>query len=220
MVQRHHIGLSYLKKNSDTIAITPFDKGQGFVSIKREKLVEKSEKEFKNVSKDTEDNTDAVEKKIQRTLRDLHKEGKIDTDTYKNIYPSGSLTPTANPAIKAHKPEKDYPARLITSHIDAPQESLASFLNDILKPFIQKSKYGVKNSFEFIEKVKKIKIGPNERMISYDATALFPSVPINDAIVHIRELLDNDTELSTRTKLNPDEISELIALFERHHKHR
>ena len=49
-------GLAYLKKKRD-IAITPFDKGQGFVSIEREKLVEKAEKEFQNVSMDTPDNT-------------------------------------------------------------------------------------------------------------------------------------------------------------------
>ena len=42
-------GLSYLKKNKDKIAIVPFDKGQGFVSIERDELVKKSEAEFSNV---------------------------------------------------------------------------------------------------------------------------------------------------------------------------
>ena len=41
-------GLTYLKKNEEKIAVVPFDKGQGFVTIEREKLIEKSEKEFKN----------------------------------------------------------------------------------------------------------------------------------------------------------------------------
>ena len=35
-------------------------------------------------------------------------------ETYKKIYPSVALTPTAYPVIKAHKPEKNYPVRIIT----------------------------------------------------------------------------------------------------------
>ena len=56
-------GLSYLKNKKD-IAVTPFDKGQGFVSIEMEKLVEKAEKEFQNVSMDTPNTTTALERKI------------------------------------------------------------------------------------------------------------------------------------------------------------
>ena len=59
-------GLSYLKKNKDKIAIVPFDKGQGFVSIERDELVKKSEAEFSNVSLDTKDTTKALQTKIQK----------------------------------------------------------------------------------------------------------------------------------------------------------
>ena len=49
-------------------------------------------------------------------------------------------------------------------------------------------------------------------MISYNATALFPSIPIQEAINHIKLLLENDPELASRTKLSPSEIAELISL--------
>ena len=49
-------------------------------------------------------------------------------------------------------------------------------------------------------------------MVSYDATALFPSVPISDATKLIHDLLSNDDTLNSRTKLNPDEICDLISL--------
>ena len=83
-------------------------------------LIEKTEKEFKNVTFDTPNSTKSLVTKIQNKLRSLHKEGKLDTATYKQLYPSGSQTPTANPVIKAHTPEKDYPIRVVTSHIGAP----------------------------------------------------------------------------------------------------
>ena len=49
-------------------------------------------------------------------------------------------------------------------------------------------------------------------MISYDATALFPSVPIKDALNHILLLLKNDNDLCKRTKLGPDDIIDLMNL--------
>ena len=138
---------------------------------------------------DTPDTTATLEIKIQGKLISLKKEGKLDNKTYKQVYRSGSLTPSANPAIKAHKPEKDYPARLITSHIGAPQEALAALRNAILKIFIEKSAFVCKNSFEFVETIRSLKFGPNDKMVSFDATTLFPSVPINDCSKHMHNLL-------------------------------
>ena len=204
-------GLAYLKKNRD-LSVTPFDKGQGFVTIEKEKLVEKSEKEFQNVTLDTPDTTDTLERKIQKKCRDLKKEGKFDDATYKQVYPSGSITPASTPAIKAHKQQSDYPARLITSHIGAPQEGIASHLNGILRPFIEKSPYMCKNSFEFVEFIKDLKLRTHDKQNSFDAKALFPSVPLPEALRHILELLERDDELHKRTKLTPYDIIDLIDL--------
>ena len=120
-------GLSYLKGRKD-LSITPFDKGQGFVTIETPKLIEKAEAEFKNTALDTPNKTTAYEGKIQRKLRQLHKDGKLDDKTYRECYPSGSLTPSASVAIEAHKPTKK--GRVIINHIESPQEKLASNLKN------------------------------------------------------------------------------------------
>ena len=49
-------------------------------------------------------------------------------------------------------------------------------------------------------------------MVSYDATALFPSVPIQDATNHIKGLLEKDKDLATCTKLTAQDITDLISL--------
>ena len=67
--------LSSLRKNKD-LAITPFDKGMGFAVNKKDKLVEKAEKEFQNVTMDTPDTTDSLKRKIQNKLRQLKKKVK------------------------------------------------------------------------------------------------------------------------------------------------
>ena len=110
-------GLAYLKK--ENIAVVPYDKGVGFVTIEKDKLVEKAEAQFKNVTLDTRNTTESYERKIQAKIRDLHKQGKIDDRTKKQIYPSGSTTPSVSVAIKAHKAAKDFPARNIINHVNA-----------------------------------------------------------------------------------------------------
>jgi hypothetical protein len=204
-------GLNYFNRNKN-IAVAPFDKGQGFVTLERGKLIDKAQAEFKNTSLDTKNSTAAYERKIQAKLREKHKEGKLDDKTYKACYPSGSITPSASVAIKAHKPAKNHPARVITSHIGAPQEGLASHLNTLLKPYIDESSYVCKNSTKFVEKIKNLSLLPDEKMFSYDAEALFPSVPITDCIAAIHSKLVADDQLINRTKLTPDDIAELLHL--------
>ena len=49
-------------------------------------------------------------------------------------------------------------------------------------------------------------------MVSFDAAALFPSVPIEDCVKHIHDLLTQDTTLPQRTQLTPTDITDLIRI--------
>ena len=64
-----------------------------------------------------------------------------------------------------------------------------------LQPYIETSKYVCKNSLQFVETIKTLKLGPNKKMISFDAAALFPSIPIGDCTQHIHTLLTQDKDL-------------------------
>ena len=55
---------AYLKKNKN-LAIAPFDRGKGIVSLERDKLIEKATAEFKNTTMDTPNKTVKYERKIQ-----------------------------------------------------------------------------------------------------------------------------------------------------------
>ena len=52
---------------------------------------------------DTPETTEALRRTLQSKCRDLKKESKFDQKTYRNIYPSGLTTPSANRAIQAQK---------------------------------------------------------------------------------------------------------------------
>jgi hypothetical protein len=104
--------LNYFNRNKD-VAVASLDKGQGFVTLERGKVID--------TSLDTTNSTAAYERKIQAKLQEKHKEGKFDDKTYKACYPSDFINPSALVAIKAHEPAKNHPARVITSHIGVPK---------------------------------------------------------------------------------------------------
>ncbi|SRR6266436_778540 len=105
---------------------------------------------------------------------------------------------------KVHKP--GVPMRPIVSGIDSPTYKLSKFL---VKQFsqlqTQPKSFSVKNNLEFISKVKDIKLSPNDYLVSFDITAMFPSIPITETIEFLESLL-------TDNNFTPTEINELVVL--------
>jgi hypothetical protein len=158
----------------------------------KSKIQKKRKERKKNVTSDTPDDTTKLEGQIQQKLLKLKKDGQILEKDYNQIRPSGSIPASSTPQVKAHKPTKDFPVRNIISHRGCPQEALASYLIPLLRPLLKDSPFTCKNSTEFINKIRNVKLNQNEILISYDAEALFPSIPLQDAFLHIYELLKND----------------------------
>ena len=153
-----------------------------------------------------------METTIQKKLLKLKKENKLPEKEYKKLYPSGSLTPIAYPLIKAHKPNKNYPARNIISHRGSPQELFASFLIPLIMPTIQDSTNICRNYTEFVESLKDISIKEDEYLVSFVAEALFPSIPLQKFVEIITKKLKRDMGLKKRKKLTPNDIKDLINL--------
>ncbi|XP_055847147.1 uncharacterized protein LOC129912768 [Episyrphus balteatus] len=79
--------------------------------------------------------------------------------------------------------------RKIVSCVNSPFEKPAKWLMSEMKKFGRFEGFSVENFFEFIEKVKDIELTEDEILISFDVTALFPSVPVNVALDAIKEHL-------------------------------
>ena len=124
------------------------------------------------------------------------------------------MTKTSKKGINppAHKPEKGYPGRNVVSHVGCPQEPVAKELIRILKPVNANCPYNVKNSATVTAALKNITLNEDDILVSYDATALYPSIPLQECIQIIMEKVKNDDTLSQRTKLTPDDIETLLNL--------
>ena len=73
-----------------------------------------------------------------------------------------------------------------------------------------KNGHAVKNSAEFVEIVKVLEIPPGRKMLSFDVSALFTSIPIDFALQAVRSKLSQDTSWHSLTPLNLEQILRLL----------
>ena len=90
---------------------------------------------------------------------------------------------------------------------------VAKVLAKILKPLVGKSPHHVHSTKDFVERVSKVPLQPGECLCSYDATALFSSVPVDPALNIIQELLEQDTLLCNRTALSVHITIQLLGFY-------
>ena len=203
--------LKEIRKDVD-VAIYPFDKGSGLVRINTEDANNKILEQIGNTKIIDDDPTPSFATKVRNTLCKINKSKRFTKKEYEMIYPSDAIAPRMYGSIKAHKPEKGYPMRIIVSTVGTPVYGLSKYLVNISQPTLDKNETRLKNSATFVEKARNWDISPTEVQVSYDVVNLYPSVPINKAITVMIDILNGDPELRERTKLTINEIKILIEL--------
>ena len=75
---------------------------------------------------------------------------------------------------------------------------------------MEKQKHFVKDSTDLVKKIKDLEVPPWQKLTSYYVSALFTSIPTDDAIKVIRTYLEKDQTLPQRTALS---VEQLLQLF-------
>ena len=97
--------------------------------------------------------------------------------------------------------------RAVVSTIGSPAYGTLKYLVKIIQPTLNKNKHRVLNSSTFVEEAKEWNISPSEIQTSFDVANLYPSVPIDEAVAVIIEILNNNIDdLLKRTKLTLTDI--------------
>ena len=73
-----------------------------------------------------------------------------------------------------------------------------------------KNCHSIKNTKELVDKLRGLEIPPARKLVSYDVTALFTSVPVDKALEVITERLYADDTLTSRTEMTIPQIVELL----------
>ena len=125
-------------------------------------------------------------------LKNIKAEGEINEETYKRMYPTGADIRKFYDLPKIHK--AGVQLKPIVSIRGAVSYNTAKELARILKPLVGKSPWNGPNTRDFVQQMKNILLQQHDCIISYDAKALFTSVPIEPATEIIRKHLEEDKE--------------------------
>jgi predicted GIY-YIG superfamily endonuclease len=155
------------------------------------------------------DPTNIYKNRLISILREWKNKRSITDNLYHRIYPTSDIAPKFYGLPKIHK--ANVPLRPIVSSIGNITYHLSRYLTQMLSPLMGKNPHFIKNSADFVKKIKELEIPPGRKMISYDVTALFTSIPVDKALEVIRHKLQKDTHLSQRCELTIDQLLTLLA---------
>ena len=110
--------------------------------------------------------------------------------------------------VKIHKPL--LPLRPIVSGIGSISEGCAKHLSKLLNAVKGKNGHAVKNSQDFVNKISELEVPPGKKMVSFDVTALFTSIPVDFALQAAKRKLSADSSWRRLTELNLDQVLSLL----------
>ena len=90
----------------------------------------------------------------------------------------------------------------IVSACGTSTHNLAKYLSTILKVYTGHTSSFVKDSKDLMDKLKSIKLQDNEELVSFDASPLFTSIPVNQALDVINQLIiSHQTDMEFKSKI-------------------
>ena len=110
----------------------------------------KDETTYKRIQKDP---TREIKDEITKHLRDMKEEGEIDNKLYLRLLPTKTQIPRMYGLQKIHK--ENYPLREIVDGNGGVTKDIHKYISSVIKQYVGKSDYYVKNSKHFIDMVKK-----------------------------------------------------------------
>ncbi|XP_046400869.1 uncharacterized protein LOC124167115 [Ischnura elegans] len=149
-------------RRKTSIVVLPADKGNATVLMKsddyREKVLELlSGSTYRRIPRDP---TDIIARRTSKLIKEMN----LPPETAKNLLPQAPVPPRFYGLPKIHK--EGTPLRPIVSAINSPKYYVAKYLTGILTPFLGLSEHHVKNSLEFVNTLKGIRLDPTDLMES------------------------------------------------------
>ena len=100
----------------------------------------------------------------------------------------------------------------MVSQVDDPTYKICKELTRILKPISKSGRSYIKNTYDLKEMMKEVNLDEGCLMASLDIVGLYPSIPLKKALEVIREKLEADDTLSSRTDWKVGDIMKLLEI--------
>ena len=208
--------LCQLKKRHN-LFILPADKGDSTVVISRPDYESKmADLLNQEIQKGTyqelpRDPTPAMKRRVESLLRQLLETKKISASQRWKWAPRAWACPRLYGLIKVHKP--GFPLRQIVAGYTSPTYRFARDLARVLRRYVVGSASMAWSTQKFCAKIKNFSVPPGYCQVSFDVTALFPSVPLDLTLKLVKDLLKSDEPyLLSELGLSADTCFRLITL--------
>ena len=150
----------------------------------------------------SKDTSPTIQKVSIKILQEYMNNNFISETEYTKLRPHGSISPAEKfyGLPKIHKDNMTmYP---IVSACGTATYNTAKFITKILQNYCSKTSSFVKDSTDFIQKNKHLSINPEEEtLVSFDVSALFPSIPVHVALQVINSNISTCTNFTNVCKI-------------------
>ena len=136
--------------------------------------------------------TNTFKNRLIAILRNIKKETNIHQTLYHQLYPTSDQAPRFY-VLKIHK-----------------SKGCAKHLSKILNAVMGKNGLSIKNSQDFVNKIKDLEVLPGRKMVSIDVTALFFSIPMDFAFQAAKRKLSADSSWQRLTELTLNQVLSLL----------
>ncbi|CAF4594349.1 unnamed protein product [Rotaria sp. Silwood2] len=205
--------LKSLKSNKN-IVICKADKGNSIVILDREVYIKKAEdilkgKQFEQLKYDKF--YLEREEELNKYILSLYNNNVIDSKLRHQLKSTCSSISVFYGLPKAHK--TGYPLRPIISTRGSYQYQLSKYLAKAIREARPQASSYIKDSFEFVKKIKEIVLERNKTYIkcSFDVESLYTNVPVNEAIEITLDYMYKPRKLID-VPLNRDQMKILLNL--------
>jgi hypothetical protein len=148
-------------------------------------------------------------KQLTALLSPLVDRGVLDRGTYLRWCPTHFVSPHIYGLPKVHK--EGCPLRPIVSMRGSLFSSISGYLARILAPYYQHAPSHVENSLQVKRRVSEaLRLNPTAILGSFDVVSLFTQVPVREAIDVVVRLLNEDSDLASRTQIDLKTLGDLI----------
>ena len=201
----------YNLKKDQSIVIKEADTGSAVVIWDKKDYLMEAEKQLscKETYEEVSSDTSFLIKTIHDTLEKIRKRGDISSNIldYFNV---------ENPKFgrfyllpKIHKRLYDIPGRPVISNCGFYTENISAFLDHQLKPIAMQVKSYIKDTNDFLKKLRDLPDLPEDSIIcTNDVVGLYPSIPNEEGLSFLRNALDKRSNKNVTT----DTLIELAEL--------
>jgi len=110
---------------------------------------------------------------------------------------------------KIHKRLQNVPGRPVISNSGYYTENISAFLDHILKPLAKEVKSYIKDTNDFLRKIRSVNLPSNAILATIDVVGLYPNIPHDEGLIALENALNGrkDKEISTKSVL---ELAECV----------